>query len=749
MSVAELSAYTFNTKYARYNKELKRRETFEEAVDRVMSMHRTKYAGKGIDADLDFVTQAIKEKLVLGSQRALQFGGDPIFKKNARIYNCVASYADRPRFFQEAMWLLLCGCGVGFSVQAHHIDKLPALTRRTGAPVTFKIPDTIEGWADAIGVLLSSYFADYQVFPQYAGKIVSFDFSEIRKEGSPVACGSGKAPGPEPLRRSINLIENLLELCLATYGDGCKLRPIDAYDIVMHSSDAVLAGGVRRSATICLFSKDDQDMIKAKTGNWFQENPQRSRSNNSALLVRGNTTKEEFMGFMESVKQFGEPGFVWADSTEVVYNPCVEIGLYPVDIATGKTGWEFCNLTEINMKACSTPEIFFRACEASAILGTLQAGYNSFGYLGETTEAICRREALLGCSMTGMSDTPDIAFDPKMQIEGANLIKEVNERIAKKIGINPAARTTCVKPAGSTSCVLGTASGIHPHHSGRYFRRVQTNRNEAPANYFQAHNPRAVEKSLWNPNGTDLVITFCVQTPEGALTKREVSAVELLKRVKTTQNNWVAAGKREDRCAAKFLDHNVSNTINVAANEWSDVAEYIYENRASFAGISLLPAGGDLDYKQAPMCDVWTSEEIVKHYGTGALLASGLIVDGLRAFNEDLWLGCDVTLGIAKISPISLPSSPDANALESFKKDSKKYIEQQDWVRRAKKFAANYFGGNIREMTYCLKRVHNCKLWEDLTREYQPVDYSLLIEETDETKLIETVACAGGKCELG
>ena len=366
---------------------------------------------------------------------------------------------------------------------------------------------------------------------------------------------------------------------------------------------------------------------------------------------------------------------------------------------------------------CDSEEMFYKACRAASILGTLQAGYTDFKFLSDASKKIFDREALLGVSVTGWMNNPKTLFDEKILQRGAEIVKETNREVAGLLGINPAARTTCVKPAGSTSCVLGTASGIHPHHSGRYFRRVQTNRNEAPANYFQAHNPRAVEKSLWNPNGTDLVITFCVQTPEGALTKREVSAVELLKRVKTTQNNWVAAGKRPERCAASFVDHNVSNTINVGANEWRDVAEYIYENRASFAGISLLPAGGDLDYKQAPMCDVWTSEEIVKHYGTGALLASGLIVDGLRAFNEDLWLGCDVTLGIAKINPISLPSSPDATALESFKKDSKKYIEQQDWVRRAKKFATNYFGGNIREMTYCLKRVHNCKLWEDLTRE--------------------------------
>lgn len=747
MSTDQLSAYTFNTKYARYNKELKRRETFEEAVDRVMKMHREKYKDKGITDDLDFVTAAIKEKLVLGSQRALQFAGVPIVKTNAKIFNCSASYCDRVRFFQENMWMLLCGCGVGFSVQKHHVEKLPTVVKRSDQHVTYVADDSIEGWADCVGVLMSSYFSADQTFPEYAGKTVEFDLSKIRPEGAPITGGS-KAPGPEPLRRSLGLIENMLELHIATKGDDTKLSPIECYDIIMHSSDAVLAGGVRRSATICLFSKDDEEMLNAKTGNWFQENPQRSRSNNSALLLRNSTSREEFLKCMEAVKEFGEPGFVWADSTEILYNPCCEIGLYPVDITTGESGWQTCNLTEINMKLCTTEEKFFEACKASAILGTLQAGYNEFKYLGKTTENICRREALLGCSMTGMCDSPDVAFNADTQRKGASIIRSENERIAALIGINPAARTTCVKPAGSTSCVLGTSSGIHPHHASRYFRRVQTNKNEAPAEYFKLHNPLAVEKSLWNPNGTDLVITFCVETPEEAINKAEVRATDLLRKVKLTQNNWVAAGKNPALCTAPFIDHNVSNTISVKPEEWEKVSKYIYDNRASFAGISLLPSGGDLDFKQAPFVEVWTSEEIHEEYGVGSMMASGLIVDGLRAFNEDLWLGCDITLGIAKIKQPMFPESTETKVLAQYTKDIKKYTEQIDWVRRAKKFAANYFNNNIREMCYCLKRVHNCKLWEDLTRTCVDVDYTLLTEEEDNTKPMETVACGGAGCEL-
>jgi ribonucleoside-diphosphate reductase alpha chain len=453
---------------------------------------------------------------------------------------------------------------------------------------------------------------------------------------------------------------------------------------------------------------------------------------------------------MTSVKEFGEPGFVWADSTEIMYNPCVEIGMYPVDVETGATGWHFCNLCELNMKACSTPEILERACRAAAILGTLQAGYASFEYLGATTERIVRREALLGCSMTGMMDNPKIAFDPAVQRRMAQLILDTNEDIARKIKVNPCARATCVKPAGTTSCILGTASGIHAHHARRYFRRVQANISEAPYNYFKEHNPRAVEKSVWNPNGTDAVITFCIEVPNEAKTKDTMTAVDLLELVKLTQENWVMAGRRADRCTAPWLRHNVSNTITVAEGEWDEVARYIYDNRDAFAGVSLLPEGGDLDYPQAPFVAVMTFDEIVKEYGVGSLFASGLIVDGLWAFDNDLWAACDCALGRGK--SLDLPqmqsAGMDEKALNDLQDRIRKLLKQKDWVRRAHKFAKNYFDGDLRRATYCLKRVNNCKLWEDLKREYQPVDYTLMLEESDDTKLIDAVACAGGKCDL-
>lgn len=743
MSIEALKDYVFTSKYSRYIPEKMRRETFPEAVERVIDMHRRHFASKGIDVEdlLQVCEQAMKQKMVLGSQRAMQFGGEPILRKHARIYNCTTSYCDRPRFFQEALWLLLCGCGVGFSVQTHHITKLPGIAKPGAANATYVIPDTIEGWADALGVLLSSYFSTRQPFPEYAGTTVQFDYTQIRPKGRPISSGMGRAPGPEPLRRSLEKIRELLDKRLAE--GHTRLRAIDAYDILMHASDAVLSGGVRRSATICLFSPEDDEMATAKTGNWFTENPQRARSNNSAMLLRDKTPREQFAKLMKSVKEFGEPGFVWTDHLDMTFNPCAEIGLYPqID---GVSGFAFCNLCEINMGIVDNKEKFEAACRAAAILGTLQADYTDFGYLGEVSTRIAKREALLGISMTGMMENPDVAFDADLQREMAALILEVNAQVAKRIGINPAARTTCVKPAGTTSSILGTSSGIHPHHAKRYFRRAQANEDELLVDFFRAQNPKAVEKSVWNPNGTDVVLTFCIQASPNALTKRDVDAVELLRKVKLTKENWIDAGKRPELCAQPWLSHNVSNTISVKDSEWASVEDFIFENRHAFAGVSLLPEGGDLDYPQAPFCEVLSADEIVAIYGVGALFASGLIVDGLQAFDDNLWAACDCVLGrgenlekpTAKIYPKRV-----YEAIEGVRE------AKLDWLRRARKFAQNYFGGDTLKMTRCLKRVDACKLWEDLNRTDTPVDYTQLIERQDNTTVTQTVACAGGACEL-
>jgi ribonucleoside-diphosphate reductase alpha chain len=720
-----------------------RRETFDEAVDRVIDMHRRHFKAKGIEVEdlLTICSEAMKKRLMLGSQRAMQFGGDPILRKHARIYNCTTSYCDRSRFFQEALWLLLCGCGVGFSVQKHHLAKLPNIARPTGTRATFQVPDTIEGWSDALGILLSSYFTSQQPCPEYANRVVDFDYSLIRPKGRPISSGMGRAPGPEPLRRSLELIRTLVD---ARLEQGLtRFRPVDAYDIMMHASDAVLSGGVRRSASICLFSPDDELMATAKTGNWFSENPQRARSNNSAMLLRSTTSRKQFAKLMKSVREFGEPGFVWTDDLEATFNPCGEIGLYPqID---GQSGFAFCNLCEINMGRVNSEEKFREACTAAAILGTLQADYTDFEYLGDVSTRIARREALLGISMTGMMEHPAVSFDPELQRKMARLILDVNAQVAARIDIGPAARATCVKPAGTTSCILGTSSGIHPHHSRRYIRRAQANEDELLVDFFRGQNPLAVEKSVWNPNGTDVVLNFCIEASPDAMTKRDVTAVDLLNYVKMTKENWIDAGKRTELCAQPWLSHNVSNTISVKDEEWVDAEQFIYDNRAVFAGISLLPDGGDLDYPQAPFCEILSADEIVELYGAGALMSSGLIVDGLYAFDDNLWAACDNVLGRGEDLQAPISGNPPKRVREAIEAVRE---GKRDWLRRAHKFAKNYFGGDSLKMTRCLKRVHSCKLWEDLTRTYLPVDFTQLKERHDTTTVAQTVACAGGQCEL-
>jgi hypothetical protein len=1155
MSIKALADYTQYSKYARYLPGKKRRETWAEQVDRVFQMHEEKFGSRldNIREDFEFTKSMVKQKKILGSQRALQFGGKPILDKPAKMYNCTVSYVDRPRFFQECMYLLLCGCGTGFSVQTHHVAKLPDVRPRNEGSKLFVIPDTIEGWADAIGVLMSSYFVgqdnyvshEYGEIENYSGFKVEFDYSQIRPAGAPISWG-GKAPGPEGLQRSIAKIEELLD-GLVESGE-TRLRAIDAYDVVMHASDAVLSGGIRRSATICLFSPDDDEMANAKTGDWFTTNPQRGRSNNSALLIRNETTPEQFSKLMTSVKEFGEPGFVWSDDKEALYNPCVEIGMraYSED---GESGWQFCltgdtkiemadgsfkqikdlvgneceivsqyssdklghtdtisnshnkafvvetgvkdvfevntvsgpsikatgnhmlltqrgyvrvdelkldedylvssmstdntplydvngicsdyepndfdllgwnlgdgwcsgnssfglvfgsreddlaetklvplfeslinstdggsygnrygdvefdidysndgvrcysssnsskrkvicekwgigvgksdyktimnsywnasvddkarylsawfsadgsvinnngikrvsitiasetlandlqialtqfgivsrvthhsrlrdgknqsilyigsesditifknkigfrlhprkqadlvemswdkkgtlerglfkiksiqhvgvetvydmtvedthnfkanglvvhncNLCEINGRKARTEEEFIDQCRAAAVLGTLQAAYDTFEYLTEASNRIVQREALLGVSMTGMMDSPDIIFDPEIQKRGAQLILDINSRISKEIGINECARATCVKPAGTTSCILGTSSGVHPHHAKRYMRRVQANKLEFPAQVFQEANPAAVEESVWSNNGTDVVLTFLCEVPDGAKTKNQVDALSLLEHVKLTQQNWVEAGTRYDKLAAPWLRHNVSNTINVKPNEWDEVEQFIYANRDWFAGISLLPQSGDLDYPQAPFTTVLTENEIVKTYGKGALFASGLIVDGLHAFNGNLWAACDCAIGIGE--PIDYerkrPSEPHmphkngyndkewakklvdyASKLNVYHTDLEKYENVQmkiDWIRRFQQFADRYCDGDTKSCTHMLKHVHNRKLWLDLQRQYKDIDWSQVEEEWYELDVstISGEACAGGKCELG
>lgn len=645
-----MSDYIAQAKYARYNERLGRREIWVESVARVEAMHRTRFAdklarrtaaklppeaarlagphapavaallaGKSLGEILSDSFQAVARKEVLPSMRSLQFA-EACLSAHARMFNCSFSNVDRLDFFKEFFYLLLCGCGCGFSVQKHHIARLPAIPKRghdTDLPVVHHIvADTIEGWADALDALINSY---------YAGTKVEFGYHLIRPRGAPLKTSGGKAPGHLPLKKALNQIDAVLAGAV-----GRNLKPIEVYDICMFTARAVLSGGIRRSACICLCSYDDDDMMTAKTGNWFEKNPQRSASNNSAIIPRSMQDDAVFRKLFASAKEFGEPGFVFCDHPDGGVNPCSEIGLLPVvnwplsekeaaslydwgytgDLpgTTRLSGWEMCNLTSTNGALIHSRDELMRAAARAAVIGTLQAAYTDIKYLSPVTRLINEHDALLGVSICGFMDSPEILLNGEALVEAAHIVRAVNIVMADLIGINRAARTTTVKPEGTTAALLGTASGIHPNHARRYFRRVQAARTEPVYQHFKAANPQMCERSVYDQDHSD-VITFPIKAPDNAILKNEISAIEFLEYVSLVQRTWVRSGANPDDNRAPEISHNVSNTCVVKPNEWDAVAAYLWTHREDFTGVSLLGDDGQTRYAQAPFQTVETDED--------------------------------------------------------------------------------------------------------------------------------------------
>lgn len=1053
-----LSNTKFFESYSRYNEESSKYEVWDESVARVMDMHKTFFKDKlekvpEIGVYMRDIEQAYKEKRILGAQRSLQFGGDQLLQHHMRIYNCTSSHLDRPAFFGEYFYILLCGAGAGYSVQKHHIAKLPMIRPRTKQAKIHTIDDSIEGWATALNVLLSSFFIGGGVHPEYEGRRVHFEYHKIRPKGSKIS-GGFKAPGSEPLKRALDRIETLL----TSIAEDGILRPIDAYDICCHTADAVLSGGVRRAATICLFSKDDQEMIKAKTGNWNATNPQRARSNNSAVIKRDEITYDEFKKIVDVVREFGEPGFVFVSSYEHCFNPCVEIGMLPktkkgvsgwqgcvkgdtklltktgivnigdvidkeveiwngkkwskvkpfitgydrnfyrvsfgdgsyldctenhkflvknrfdkeykemttldllhdvgkytmhvprsniimsdenrkdvdhdydygfilgdgtvrqnkssataivyehyfnrnfpvtgklqservckykgnkvktyywnkgdldlefaydlkygselpsemfsqwsrksllnffagwidTDGSVGKTGcriygteghirsaqlllsmmginssvnlqskrgiktnfgvrnrdvWYLqitetkdlysykkeivsgvltkkgkyqtiksiiplsgketsycfeekeehcgvfnnvltkqCNLVEMNGSLCTTPEEFYHACRCASALATLQAAYTDFKFVGPETKEIFDREALIGVSLTGWMNNPSVLFDKEVLKKGAMIVRETNEKVAKLLGINPAARTTCVKPAGNASVLLGTASGIHPEHARKYIRNIQVNKQQEVASIIRTMNPYMVEESVWSEGNADYIISFPVMPPKGSIVKSQLTGVDFLERVKLVQENWIEHGTNEELCVDKTVRHNVSNTVTVKENEWDEVSKYLFDNRNSFTGVSMISETGDKDYYQAPNIEVLSSDEISKKWGPAAFFASGLIVESTKGF-KNLW------------EATAIAQSNDDDSSQELKDI------RAEWIRRFKKFALNYFGSDLKKTEYCLKDVYILHKWMKIQTNFVDINLSEHLHEMKETD-IDTMgaqACYAGACEV-
>lgn len=559
-------------KYARHIDELNRRESWQELCDRNMAMHIRKYPQlkdriKQVYADF------VVPRKVLPSMRSMQFGGAPIEVSNNRIFNCAFSAVDHPAVFPETMFNLLSGSGCGYSVQKRHVSKLPLVIGPSSRNRRFLVSDNIEGWADAVKILVKAYF--------YGKSNPVFDFRDIRPKGARLITSGGKAPGPDPLRICLEKIRSVLNGAL-----GRKLKTIEVHDINCHIADAVLSGGIRRAAMIVLFDKDDMDMLYSKSGDWWELNPQRGRANNSVLLKRGEVTEEEFRQIWEIVKNSGsgEPGFVWTDDLDAGTNPCGEVGL---------RSNQFCNLTEVNVSDVNSQEDLDARVEAAAFLGTLQAGYSDFHYLRDIWRINTEEEALIGVSMTGIASGGVLDLDRE---RAARIAVEINKKVAAEIGINSAARVTTVKPSGSTSCVVGSSSGIHDWHAPFYIRRVRVGKNEALYHYLKERMPDLVEDCVFKPH-IDAVVSIPQRAPEGAICRKDSTALDLLERVKMFNQEWVQPGFRSG-----IQPHNVSCTISIKDHEWEEAGQWMWDNREFYTGISVLPFDGHT-YQQAPFED--------------------------------------------------------------------------------------------------------------------------------------------------
>jgi ribonucleoside-diphosphate reductase alpha chain len=579
-----LSDLTVYSKYAKFNNDINRRETWEEIVTRNKEMHIKKYPI--LKEEIEETYKLVYDRKVLPSMRSLQFGGKSIELSPNRIYNCAYLPIDDYRAFGETMFLLLGGTGVGYSVQKHHVDSLPEIRKPNALKHRrFLIGDSIEGWADAIKVLMKSYFE--------GGSSILFDFSDIRAKGAALVTSGGKAPGPQPLKECIVKVSGILD----TKNDGDKLTPIETHDIICHIADAVLAGGIRRAALIALFSADDEDMIAAKSGAWWELNPQRGRANNSAVLLRNRVTKEFFMSLWEKIKASGagEPGIYLNNDKDWGTNPCCEIALRP---------FQFCNLCEVNVSNIESQEDLNARVKAAAFIGTLQAGYTDFHYLRPIWQRTTEKEALIGVGITGVGSGKAQQYDMAL---AANIVKTENARIANLIGINKAARTTTIKPSGTSSLVLGTSSGIHAWHNDYYIRRMRIGKNESLYTHLLINHPELLEDEYFRPHDT-AVISVPQKAPAGSILRTE-SALDLLSRVKWFYDNWVQPGHRTGQNT-----HNISATISVKDNEWEEVGNWMWENKNSYNGLSVLPFS-DHSYIQAPFEDITEEKynELIQH----------------------------------------------------------------------------------------------------------------------------------------
>ena len=577
-----LSEITTYMKYAKFNPAKNRRETWQELVTRNKEMHQAKFPK--LKDEIEEAYKLVYDKKVLPSMRSLQFAGKPIELNNARIFNCSFLPIDDWRSFSEIMFLLLSGCGVGYSVQTHHVDQLPEITVPTKHK-RYLIGDSIEGWADAVRMLCKAYFT--------GAPLPLFDYRDIRPKGAQLITVGGKAPGPEPLKECLFNLQKVFD----RKQNGERLTSVEAHDMACHIADAVLSGGIRRAALIALFDLDDENMLTCKFGSWWEENPQRGRANNSAVVMRHAITEDEFFKLWKKIELSGsgEPGIYFSNDKDWGTNPCCEIAL---------RSYQFCNLCEVNVSNVESQEDLNERVRVGAFIGTLQAAYTDFHYLRDIWQKTTEKDALLGVGMTGIGSGAILAYDLK---KAADLAKVENARVAEIIGVNKAARVTTVKPSGTSSLVLGTASGIHAWHNDYYIRRIRVGKNEAIYNYLAVNHPELVEDDFFKPT-IQAVISVPQKAPAGSILRTE-NVMDMLERTKKFNMQWVKKGHRKGANT-----NNVSATVSINENEWEQVGNWMWENRDTFNGLSVLPFFGG-SYTQAPFEDITKEQfdEMVQH----------------------------------------------------------------------------------------------------------------------------------------
>jgi len=734
--ISDLKLYS---DYLKWDDPKGRFETWDEAVDKVLNTHRLRYGSK-VDGILEEIKPSYVNKEILASQRNLQFREELILSNNAKLYNCCVTYAYSPDVFSKGFWVLLSGTGLGVSLKRKFTSQLPPIHKRRRGTKTHIVEDSIEGWADAMHVLIASYVKHPSLPKKYFGFEIKFDYSLIRPQGALIT-GGFKAPGHEGLQQCFERVEKMYnEWIDINGGDDAPMKNLITYDTFMHLSDAVLSGGVRRSAMDVILDEDDEEMIHAKTGDWRKTTPWRERSNNSVGLKRNKFTKKQFEELIALNEGISDIGFTLMSHDDEMFNPCFEIGFnfYEQIKDKSRAVFQFCNLNEISASACVdkrgnfSADKFYELCRIASMLGTLQAGYTNFPYLGDETGRIVGGESLLGISITGWMTRPEL-FDPIILTEGARIVKETNTETAAYLGINPAARTTCVKPSGNASVILQTSSGIHPEHSKRYFRIMQLNKDAETAQWLEKNKPEMLEESVYSASNTDYVVFTPCENPDGTLYKDEMQGIKHLELIKLVQKYWVREGAIPERAYNPLTEHNVSNTVIIDNKE--EIVDYLYKNQDDFTAVAFMSDFGDKDWNQAPFTSVLNTQELVDRYGDGVIFMAGLIVDGLHYFDGNLWEATNHILD--KHLPIEGTRS--------------QVLLKKDWLRRAKQFSKNYLKGNIQETVYCMKDVHLWHKWNKITKSFRPVDFTEILSKPNyvDINTMGAIACSGPEgCEV-